>query len=337
MELKILDKKELLNFVNAVAAEARVLAPVRQEDGVCFAPVTSAAQVCFDALNTRKSVKEQFFPQREQLFIYKGDEIREPSFDGAQSVIFGVRPCDARSMALLDNVFQSPEYQDPYYLSKRGNTVVVAMGCTKPETTCFCTSTGGDPCGTDGVDVLMIDTGDAYLMQPLTDRGDKLLSGKSQLKKAEKSHAEAKEKALAAARSAMKQQVQPREVKKKLDANFESPLWAQLHEKCLGCGICTFLCPTCHCFDILDETTGAAGERIRIWDSCMFPLFTLHASGSNPRSSGKERVRQRVMHKFKYFVDNFGAAACTGCGRCIRYCPVNLDIRQVLNQIQNQT
>ena len=106
-------------------------------------------------------------------------------------------------------------------------------------------------------------------------------------------------------------------------------------EFCLGCGVCTFLCPTCHCFDILDEGDSEQGERIRIWDSCMFPLFTLHASGTNPRPGGKERMRQRIMHKFSYFLDNHDQPGCTGCGRCIRSCPVNLDIREVLEEIQN--
>ena len=336
MEIKILDKKELPAFVKELASCFQVLAPVRKKEGVVFAAVAASDEICFDAANTRKSVKEHFFPQREQLFAYKDEDIREPSLPDAQRVILGVRPCDARSLAILDNVFSGSDCKDPYYLNKRGNTVVIAMGCATPESTCFCSSIGGDPFATDGADVLMVDTGDSYVLQPVTEKGDGFLANRKELKKAADGHGQAQKKTMEGGRAALKQQVQPAEVKKKLDKNFDDPLWATLHEKCLGCGICTFLCPTCHCFDMLDESIGTAGERIRIWDSCMFPLFTLHASGSNPRPGAKERVRQRVMHKFKYFVDNFGTAACTGCGRCIKSCPVNLDIRQVLNQIQDQ-
>jgi len=115
--------------------------------------------------------------------------------------------------------------------------------------------------------------------------------------------------------------------------NFENPIWATIHGKCLACGTCTWMCPTCHCFDISDEVKGNDGVRIRSWDSCMFPLFTKETSGHNPRTSQKERWRQRVMHKFKYYVDNFNAIACVGCGRCVMSCPVNLDIRKVVEDI----
>ena len=137
------------------------------------------------------------------------------------------------------------------------------------------------------------------------------------------------------ARRSIRSSLNIAQIKKALDRDFDNPLWETIHEKCLGCGVCTFLCPTCHCFDILDEGDSTQGERIRIWDSCMFPLFTLHASGANPRPGGKERMRQRVMHKFSYFLDNHEQPSCTGCGRCIRFCPVNLDIREVLGAIQN--
>ncbi len=110
-------------------------------------------------------------------------------------------------------------------------------------------------------------------------------------------------------------------------------MWGDLTETCLGCGVCTYLCPTCHCFDICDEAATAAGERIRVWDSCQFPLFTQEASGANPRPSGKERFRQRIMHKFSYLPKERDMAGCVGCGRCVAECPVNLDIREVLEKL----
>jgi len=124
-----------------------------------------------------------------------------------------------------------------------------------------------------------------------------------------------------------------REIKPILDVNFEHPFWNTIHQKCLACGTCTYLFPTCHCFDISDEQKGDDGIRLRNWDSCMFPLFTLETSGHNPRPTQKERWRQRAMHKFKYYVDNFNAIACVGCGRCVMYCPVNIDIRKIVTDI----
>ena len=118
---------------------------------------------------------------------------------------------------------------------------------------------------------------------------------------------------------------------------YDDPFWDELHLKCLGCGACTYLCPTCHCFDIVDEGNAVRGKRVRNWDTCQFALFTHHTSGHNPRQSGKERMRQRVMHKFNYFVENQGEIACVGCGRCVRNCPVNLDIRAVIEGIRRVT
>jgi ferredoxin len=137
----------------------------------------------------------------------------------------------------------------------------------------------------------------------------------------------------AAAAKAITKTIPAREIKKFLDENFEHPFWDTLHKKCLACGTCTFMCPTCHCFDIQDEVKAEDGKRMRNWDSCMFPLFTKETSGHNPRPSQKERWRQRVMHKFRYFVDNFNAIACVGCGRCVMYCPVNMDIRKIVEDI----
>jgi ferredoxin len=119
----------------------------------------------------------------------------------------------------------------------------------------------------------------------------------------------------------------------RLRSAYDSQLWETAGRKCLGCGTCSYLCPTCHCFDISDEVRDGAGRRVRTWDCCAFPQFTLHASGHNPRPTPKERWRQRIMHKFRYAVENFGIPFCVGCGRCIRNCPVSMDLRAALKEL----
>ena len=121
----------------------------------------------------------------------------------------------------------------------------------------------------------------------------------------------------------------------KLGEIFEADYWETVSNKCLGCGICTFLCPTCYCFDITDEKWGVSGERIRSWDSCMYPEYTIHASGYNPRPARKNRLRNRFYHKFKYYPDLYNMFGCTGCGRCIRHCPVNIDIIDIINGVDD--
>ena len=325
-----------MSLLADLTGSCQVLAPVRKGDSLVFEEILTGDEIRLSECNTKKSVKEVFFPQRERLFAYRGQETREPAFPDRERIVFGVRPCDARSLSLLDPVFDADDFKDPYYCSKRDNTTVISIGCSQPMRTCFCTDTGGDPFSLEGTDVLLIDMGETYFVRSLTQRGEAFLQGKAGFERAEQDQVRQKEEIIEKARETVNSVLNVERIKRALDNDFDNPLWETLHEKCLGCGVCTFLCPTCHCFDILDEGDSEQGERIRIWDSCMFPLFTLHASGENPRPSGKERMRQRILHKFKYFVDNHNKVACTGCGRCIRACPVNLDIREVLQEIQNQ-
>lgn len=336
MEEKTIRKEDLIRLLADLTQTCRVLAPVRKGDSLVFDEIHTGDESFLSDFNTKKSAKEFFFPQRERLFAYQGQDTREPDLPEKETILFGVRPCDGRSISLLEHVFDGDDFKDPYFLGKRESTTVIAIGCNRPMHTCFCTATGGDPFSLKGADLLLIDLGDTFLAQPVTQKGESFLQGKAGFEKAEQDQNRRKDELMEEARECIGSTLNMEQIKNALDRDFDSPLWEILHEKCVACGVCTFLCPTCHCFDILDEGTRDQGERIRIWDSCMFPLFTLHASGENPRPGGKERMRQRIMHKFKYFVDNHNKVACTGCGRCVRECPVNLDIREVLEEIQNR-
>ena len=330
----IISKKDVPAFLASLMGEYRVFAPVKTDTYTGFQQISSGTEAVLDFSNTKIPPKGILFPQSEKLFTYSvaGEAVKvEEVIDDAKSVVFGVRPCDAKSIALLDNVFDNDKYQDPYYLTRRANTVLVGIGCNEPASTCFCTSVGCSPFATTGLDLLLVDTGDVFVVEAVTDKGKAIVTTAGFAAASDADQAAA---ASAKAAAAVSCKVNTDGLKEKLDVNFYDGIWDLIHEKCLGCGACTYSCPTCHCFDIVDEAVGTDGCRIRNWDSCMFPLFTLHGSGHNPRTSGKERYRNRVMHKFKYFADNFNAVACVGCGRCINNCPVNLDIREVLADIR---
>ena len=340
MKQAVIRKKELANFLDALIGQYKVLAPVRSDDLVIFQEIHAGKEAFLDSVNSLTPPKKIFFPQSERMFAFSLDKgevkVKEP-LPEEKRVIFGIRPCDAKSVVILDNVFDGEMYKDAGYVDKREKTVVIALGCNRPGSTCFCTSLGGSPFSTDGSDLLLVDIGEEYVAQVITEKGGKLLEEQNEYFGEAGEHGlETVNDVIRTAEALMKPAVAVEGLKERLDGIFADEIWRGLSEKCLGCAICTYFCPTCHCFDIVDEAIDHEGERVRIWDSCMFPLFTLQASGVNPRPTGKERMRQRIMHKFSYFVDNHGEIACVGCGRCIRNCPVNLDIRELLNSLSNQ-
>lgn len=334
--MKKIAKSKLNDFITRLMEGYAVYGPVEEEGIVSFRRLATPEEIKLDYQNSKKPPKEVLFPQTEMMFHYEKGEgrIRLESTEEVEEdrALFGVRPCDVRALALLDLVFDAPDYKDLYYANKREKTTIVALGCNLPLSTCFCTAFGGSPFFKEGADLFLTDIGDWYLAEALTPKGEKLLDEEF-FQKATKAdlRAAAKVKKKALARMAPPPELDG--LKEKLDTMIDSTFWDRLHEKCLGCGVCTFLCPTCHCFDIVDEALDSRGERVRNWDSCMFPIYTLEASGHNPRPSGRERWRQRLMHKFDYFPAIYGEFQCVGCGRCVINCPVNLDIRKVIADV----
>lgn len=335
MEEKIIAKNEIGSLLNGLMETRSVIAPVRRDDEISFDRIDSADQVVMEFSNTRKVPKSVFFPQHEVMFAYSrtesGTQVTEPILE-EHVVLFGVRPCDAKSFQLLDAVFDSEDYKDVYYTRRREGSGIIGLACNRPRQTCFCTTVNGGPFNHDGMDVLLVDLGDKYLAEAFTEYGEQLMGD---FPDAHDSDKQKKTKIQEDAEKGMKPVVADlEELKDKLDTAFNEDFWDDIHVKCLGCATCTYMCPTCHCFDIYEEEESeTSGYRLRMWDSCSLSLFTLHTSGHNPRPSAKERMRQRIMHKFNYFVHNYGEYACVGCGRCVQNCPVNLDIRTVLDTV----
>jgi sulfhydrogenase subunit beta (sulfur reductase) len=333
-----LDKKNLKLFLQSLMEEYDLFAPVQLAEGVsAYKKIDLPDEVLLSASNPQKSAKEVFFPQSETMFRYEkaGKDLRVTSTEVVERkrVILGPRPCDLQAVSLLDHVFSGKEYTDVYYTNKRKTTTLIGMACDRPLSTCFCTSMKGSPFSREGSDLFLIDLGEAYLVELLTEKG--MAFQKNKFLK------EADAKAIASAKEIEEKATKKTEdslpvdgIDKRLDQMAESPFWERVQEKCLGCRVCTYLCPTCHCFDIVDEALTDKGRRVRNWDSCLSPLYSQETSGHNPRPTNRERTRQRIMHKFNYFPKNFDRVACVGCGRCILYCPANFDIRQTINEIQ---
>jgi ferredoxin len=181
----------------------------------------------------------------------------------------------------------------------------------------------------------MTDLGDRYYVEFLTEKGEDVLRNPDELfSKPTDKDKELRDEIWKKAESEVTKNVEVKGVRDKLGELFESNYWDKKSQTCVGCGVCTFLCPTCHCFDITDEDCGSCGRRIRTWDTCMIPEYTVHASGYNPRPGKKNRLKNRIFHKFRYFPDRFDAIACVGCGRCISKCPVGIDIVETLEEVK---
>lgn len=338
---KILSPKELNDWLKELKKSFELVGPVTQGEQCNFAPL-SENDPDFSFQNTRISPKGLVQPASERMFqftlnpedpeahILKEEPKKEPP-----RFLAGVRPCDARAFDLVRINFITPEFEDPWWKQGRERLILMGLGCNRPCSTCFCTSVGGGPFDTAGMDLLMTDLGNRYLIQGCTEKGEGLLKtfpGKSASEQDRKQAAQIKTHA----EEMISSKVPTDHLKDQplLDL-FNAPFWDEVQFACINCGTCTYLCPTCWCFDIQDEVQGTEGIRMRNWDSCMYPLFTLHGSGHNPRGEKVQRVRQRFMHKFKYYVDKYeNGVACVGCGRCVQFCPVNIDIRQV-GQLMN--
>jgi ferredoxin len=308
------------------------MAPVRRGNLVEFRPLYGADQeVLYLETNTRYPPKSLFLPQSEEMFYVQDVDFVPAHTEAPTRTILGIRPCDARALQLLDGVFASPENQDPYWVQRREQTTLVVLGCTSPCETCFCTTVGSGPFDARGADAVLIESGNGYLVDVRSEKGEALFDD---LADASQGQVQASRQVKADALSRMERAFETEGVQDKLYGLFESDFWFEIQQACLGCGVCTFLCPTCHCFDIVDEIQKS--ERVRNWDSCMFRIYSQEASGHNPRPTNVERTRQRIMHKYAYFLENYGEIGCTGCGRCVRNCPAAIDIRETIRSAQSR-
>ena len=291
--------------------------------------------------------KAAVLPQCETLVSYKKSKDPEnpervtmsldDSIEAQPTVVFACRPCDARGFSVLDRPYLQGPFADPYYKARREALTVVTITCASGCNTCFCHWVGGGPSSPEGSDVLMTEIEGGYVLQAVTPKGEELLAASDLPDGAEQfSLAEAARKA---AWATLEPAPNIKGAPEKLAALFtDTEFWQSQTDRCLSCGACTYFCPTCYCFSITDEGEGLSekgGRRLRSWDNCMSSLFTREASGHNPRTAKALRMRNRVSHKYWYAPDySDGRFACTGCGRCIKQCPVSLDIREiVLNAI----
>jgi ferredoxin len=340
-----IDKKNWANGLENLYGNYRLFGPVKNNKHHVLKELSKGELPDLNYINTLLSPKSIVFPQSETMFEYSLDEskedhhiLKEINKDYSPRALIGIRPCDAASFLLVKRNFDTPEYKDPYWLSAYEATICIGLACSNPCSTCFCTTAGCGPFHEDGLDLLLVDEGENFIAKILTSRGENFIKSAGWETEADHMAAEKTIKNMKMkAEEKIASFVSTDQLKNKSTIDlYGAPFWEKIAFACINCGTCTYGCPTCWCFDIQDEVSKSSGIRMRNWDSCMYPLFTLHGTGYNPRNTKVQRVRQRFMHKLKYYVDKYGdGIQCVGCGRCIRLCPVNIDIRRVCDIMNN--
>ena len=323
---------------NEISSIATLFIPVDGANNTVAYKKYSDGLVMSDALKTDRSAKDFFFPQTENLMAFRTEgkkiEVLDTRSESEDFVIFGVRGCDVKSFEVLDRVFLA-EPVDTYYKTKREHGIIVSMACNRPSETCFCQTFGVDASQPEG-DIVCYKANDYFYLDAKTEKGKALLEKLDKVTEvADASEIEEMKTQIKYVLSKLPLADLKADAfgKDKTDKFFNAPEWKTLSESCLGCGTCTFVCPTCQCYDIKDFKTKNGVQRYRCWDSCMYSDFTKMSAGQ-PRVSQLERFRQRFMHKLVYYpTNNDGLFSCVGCGRCISKCPISMNIVKVMKTL----
>jgi sulfhydrogenase subunit beta (sulfur reductase) len=332
-----LKKSNLKGFLMCTGSWGELWGPVKQNDRFILDKIKDLSQLDFTALRTTLPFKKLLFPPKFSMFRFDPGNYTNDFSNLPKRMLFGLHPCDIKALLIMDEFF-AKEFKDPYYYERRNRTMIIGLSCI-PDDKCFCNATQNETV-TEGFDLFFTDLGDFFLIWVGSSLGDDLIRECPKLVDTNVGHEDLK-------RFIQWQKHRSQQFKMDIDLtgmpdivelSHDSPVWEQEGKKCLSCGACTIVCPTCPCYNVLDETEMGKpqGERVRRWDSCMFREYSMVSGGHNFREARSERLKLRFVHKLQAFVGKFGKPACTGCGRCIGTCPVDIDIYTMVKHLQGE-
>jgi sulfhydrogenase subunit beta (sulfur reductase) len=364
VETSVIEPDALEVLVAALAARGfRVLGPTVRDGAIVYDDLASAAELPIGWTDAQEpgryrlerredearfgyavgphSWKQFLLPARVRLWRARrqdgGFEVEEEPVEETPLALIGVRACELHGIGIQDRVLLGGRYADRDYAARRRDSFVVALNCFEPGGTCFCVSMGTGPKADAGYDLALTEILDGehrFLVEVGSERGAEVL-GELPRREALASDLGAAAAAVSGAAERMGRQLDTRDIRDLLARNLEHERWDDVASRCLTCGNCTLVCPTCFCTSVEDVTdlTGEHAERMRTWDSC-FSVEYSHIHGGSIRPSGRSRYRQWLTHKFGTWHDQFGSSGCVGCGRCITWCPVGIDVTEELTAIR---
>ncbi len=301
----------------------------RRDDGAYFGYVVGP-----------HSWKKYLYPPVMTLFSVERRngtfKVAAPSEETPRYAFIGVRACELQAIAVQDRVFLGGPYQEPHYKACRQGAFILAVNCTEPGGTCFCASMRTGPRVGPGFDLALTELEEVFLVEVGSEVGRQVLAGLD-WRPAGAFELQAARQAMAEAEQRMGRRMETSDLPNLLYQNLEHPRWDEVAQRCLSCTNCTQVCPTCFCSDVVEvsDLTGQKTGRVRVWDSC-FSLEFSHVHGGNIRPATRSRYRQWLTHKLASWIDQFGVSGCVGCGRCITWCPVGIDITEEVNAIRTE-
>jgi len=356
-----LPKAGLENLIAILRSDGyKVLGPVARDGGISFDEVRTVSDMAvgtrdsqeagryrlvpgeageiFGVVNGAGSLKPFFFAPEETLLEVRragrGFEVNESSPPAQRLAFIGVRACDLAAVAIQDRIFIHDSFRDTHYAARRKDAFFVAVNCTRSASTCFCVSMKTGPEATKGFDIALTEMPDSFVARSGSPLGDELLK-KLALGKAPDDDVAAAQARIEGCASGMRRRLDTSDLPQLLYAEAENPRWKEVASRCLSCTNCTMVCPTCFCHTVIDqeELDGNMSRRVRQWDSC-FSLEHAHIHGINFRPKIRDRYRQWLTHKLASWIDQFGTSGCVGCGRCITWCPVGIDLTEEIAAIR---
>lgn len=332
--MKVATLEAICSWLDSLAETRELVAPRDVDGHILLRPARASAEIVFNYERPELSAKEFLFPATEVLLRMEryGDDLTlEEVIAPGRQVIFGLRPCDAHGLAAIDALFLDQDPPDAHYAHHRRRTALVGIACSRMWDGCFCTSVGGAPDDATHLDVLLKQADGVFVVEVVTDKGRELVESLA---------TEERELSVDPVETGDDRvPVVPPGSWRRL---FDDDIWMRHGERCLSCRICTYVCPTCRCFDVTDRITsqtadGTRIERIRAWDACTSTNYRRAAGGHNTRPTKPGRVRNRFLCKFCYYPEDFGPLGCVGCGRCVVSCPVDIDVTEILRAVAERS